>query len=251
VSSPRGGRPPARLVDLHRDFDRGFFGRLYATVLVPSFPPDELESEAVLGQALAGAGEGPETMGLAAVDAVGEPAGTIISTWYREPGVLLLGYLAVRADDRGQGLGSWLMHEALDRWSSVPGCALVLGEVEDPRHFAGPAAERRVEFHARAGAEVLAAPYFQPRLRPEAQRVHHLLLTVFWSAPQARRNGGIDGGRLRHFLAQYVAVTEGTAALESDPAIGWLLGFYGTDVVPLVPLARFGDVPHPEPPTAG
>ena len=53
----------------------------------------------------------------------------------------------------------------------------------------------------------LAAPYFQPRLRPEAQRVHHLLLTVFWSAPQARRNGGIDGGRLRHFLAQYVAVT--------------------------------------------
>jgi hypothetical protein len=54
---------------------------------------------------------------------------------------------------------------------------------------------------------------------------------------------------LRAFLEQYVAATEGAEAIRSDPGITWLLRFYEVDVVPLVSMSQFSDVPDPEPPT--
>jgi hypothetical protein len=141
------------------------------------------------------------------------------------------------------------MRVALERWFPSTGCVLALGEVEDPRHFDEQESIRRLRFHARAGGAILSVPYFQPRLRPDARRVHHMLLVVFAAAAAAQRDGGVDGSVLRAFLEQYVAATEGAEAIRSDPGITWLLRFYEVDVVPLVSMSQFSDVPDPEPPT--
>jgi GNAT superfamily N-acetyltransferase len=245
-------RPPADInfVDLRVDPDPELFHRLYSSVLGQSFTADELESEADVWDRLTTADLDPETLGLAALTASGDPVGTILVEWYRQSCVLLIGYLAVHADYRNQRLGSLLMREAAERWYSMPGCLLVVCEVDDPRHFADPMADRRLEFYARAGGELLAAPFFQPRLRPDAKRVHHMMLVVFSAAPQIRHGGGVDADTVRRFIAQYFSVCEGEESLASDPGVAWLLGFYDVDVIPLMPLLSYHGAPDPEPPTA-
>ena len=242
-----------QLHDLRDEFDLDLLRRVYAEVLEPAFSADELESEESFRSALVESDRDPQTLALVAVEpdsgSSGDPVGVVIGEWYQASGVLLIGYVAVRADRRGAGLGGSLMRVAFERWFPTTGCVIVLGEVEDPRHFDEQEAIRRLRFHGRAGGSLLNIPYFQPRLRPDARRVHHMLLVVFAAAATAKREGGVDGSVLRAFVEQYVAVTEGAEAIRSDPGIAWLLRFYEADVVPLVSMTRFFDVPDPEPPT--
>jgi GNAT superfamily N-acetyltransferase len=256
-----GGRLPiqvlaagmnGQVLDHHDEFDLDFH-RAYAEVLEPAFPADELESEESLRSALAENDRDPQTLALVVIEpdgvSRGDPVGIVVGEWYRASGVLLIVYVAVRADRRGTGLGKSLMRVALERWLHITGCGLALGEVEDPRHFNEQEAIQRLRFHGRVGGSLLSIPYFQPRLRPDSHRVHHMLLVVFAAADAAKREGGVDGAVLRAFLEQYVAVTEGEEAIRSDPGIAWLLRFYEADVVPLVPMTRFSDIPDPDPPT--
>lgn len=60
----------------------------------------------------------------------------------------------------------------------------------------------------------------------------------------------VDGVVVRGFLEQYVSVTEGSEALQSDDAIRWLLSHYQGTSIPTLPLGRFAEVPDPEPPAS-
>ncbi len=241
-STIQSARPAGlELVDLRAYYDGELLDRVYTTLLEGAFPGDEFESQPDLAEQLTRADGGVEVTALVAVEAVGRPVGVIVVEWYPESSTLLLGYLAVHPDDRGRGLGSWLMHEAVLRWYGRSGCRLVLGELEDPRLVPGPNGQRRLDFHARAGAQVLAAPYFQPRLRPDAERVP-MLLAVFSSAPEVRRKGRIAPAAVKAFLREYVLVTEGAEGLASA-AVTWMLSHYDGDSIPLLPLSRYRDVP--------
>ena len=245
--------PDGQVLDRHDDFDIDFH-RVYNEVLEPAFPADELESVESFRSALVDNDLDPRTLALVAVEpgsvSSGDPVGVVVGEWYQTSDVLLIGYVAVRADRRGTGLGGSLMRVALERWLHITGCALALGEVEDPRHFNEQEAIQRLRFHGKVGGSLLSVPYFQPRLRPDSRRVHHMLLVVFAAADAAKREGGVDGMVLRAFLEQYVAATEGEEAIRSDPGIAWLLRFYEASVIPLVPMTRFSDIPDPDPPTA-
>jgi len=242
-----------QLRDLRVKFGLDLLHRVYAELLEPAFSVDELESEEFFRSSLVESDQDPQTLALVAVDPNSvpsdDPVGTVIGKWYQATGVLLIAYVTVRADRRGAGIGESLMRLAVERWFPSIGCTLVLGEIEDPRHFDEQEAIRRLRFHGRVGGSLLRIPYFQPRLRQDARRVHHMFLAVFASSAMARREGGVDASLLRAFLKQYFAATEGAEAVRSDPSIAWLLRFYQGDVIPLVAMARYLQVPDPEPPT--
>ena len=101
---------------------------------------------------------------------------------YPESGVLLIGYIAVRADLRSHGVGGMLLDAARRQWYGRAGLTLVLAEIDDPRYH--PASgnidpARRITFYARHEKQLVVGPYFQPRLDGEGkQRVYDMFLAV-------------------------------------------------------------------------
>ena len=217
--------------------------QLYDEILASAFSEDELDGPWWLD------GLDEEVPALVAVDERRRVVGGVVGEWYGEGRVLLIAYLAVRADARDQGLGRKLMSEVERRWVPRFEPLLMLGEIEDPRHYAGDDAERRVRFYDRLGAQALVMPYFQPRLRPTANRVYHVLLCVLGSSPEARRDGGVDARVVRSFLEAYIEVCEGgDAARSPDAELRWLLESAAGKEIPLVPLAQYLEVPDTDPP---
>ncbi len=191
-----------------REVDDDTVDLLYRTVLVPSFPPDELVGREVLGT-----GQGPDgvDLGFVAFEA-DEPVGCLLGEHYPAGDVVLIGYLASRPDRRGRGLGRALLTTALQVWERAIPSAVVLLEVEDPRWYTrtpygDPVA--RLRFYARAGARLIDIEHVQPTLEPTAARVPHLLLlAVGATATEVERTV------LHAFLTEYFAVCEA----EPDPA---------------------------------
>ncbi|MGY1451647.1 GNAT family N-acetyltransferase [Streptomyces sp. SS8] len=183
---------------------------LYGDLLVPSFPPDELETLQWVRDGLA---DGSVVVG-AVLDEAGVPQAVAVGEWDAVSRILLLSYLTVRPRARSGGLGGLLMGVVEGAWQERFRPLLTLAEVEHPlAHEADgergdPAA--RLRFYARRGARALDIPYFQPALRPGAQRVHGMLLLVLARSlgTDGERPDTVDPGPVRAFLEDYLLPDE-------------------------------------------
>lgn len=188
--------------------------RVYADVLVPSFPPDELADLAVLQDELA-AGR----LQVVVAERQGELLGAALAEWSAGTGILLLAHLAVAPGGRGGGVGGALLDTALELWRTGLDPWLALAEVEDPQVHAGspehgdPVA--RLRFYRRRGARVIPVPYVQPAMRPGGSRVPGLLLLALCASGDRLAGVEADGtwlvptAPLRAFLESYFAASEG------------------------------------------
>jgi GNAT superfamily N-acetyltransferase len=196
---------------------------LYAEVLTPSFPPDELHSLRTLHGALE-AGTGPIWI---AEDDDGRILGGAVGEWDAENRVVLLSYLAVRPGTRGGGVGGSLLRAALDAWRSRLSPCLILAEVEDPAHFRGSEAHgdpaARWRFYQRQGGRALDLPYFQAALRPDTRRVPHLMLVVLHADPKFNVAGPdtVDPAPLRAYLEGYQRECEGAVGVDPQAMALW------------------------------
>lgn len=154
--------------------------RVHERLLVPNFPPRELVSVQELLEDV--------DRGSATVRVVGDPsdpsdpvAVAITATFTDSPAVLL-SYVAIRADQRGRGVGTALLSGLLAGITADPDVSVVLAEVEHPAHHQAhpvhgdPAA--RLRFYARLRGQILDVPYFQPAVDETQDAVYGMLLLV-------------------------------------------------------------------------
>ncbi|MEN0130362.1 MAG: hypothetical protein AAGC49_13035 [Brevundimonas sp.] len=186
---------------------------LHAAILVPSFPPEELESADAMGEALTA---GTVVAMVASSD--DEPVGLAVGAWDPATSVLLLSYLAIGAAGRGGGVGGTLLESALAHWRARLDPLVVLAEIEDPAQHAGspehgdPAARER--FYLRHGARRLPLAYEQPSLAPGLPRVGGMLLLALAVRPSvvaANDAWHLPTAPLRDFLVGYFERSEGHA----------------------------------------
>ena len=210
--------------------------RYYDELMEPAFAPAEL----MTWDELDGALHEPGTRGTLLLDD-GSPVAGLVTEDYVDAALLLVAYVVVSPQHRGQGLGTTLLRDTV---GSEP--RPVLAEIEDPRfhapdeHRGDPAA--RVRFYERLGSRLLPIPYTQPSLRPGSPRVEDLLLITI---PSALSLTELDGGLLRAFLDEYFESCEGPEVVTSDPSY---LGLRGSvpDRLPLTGLDRL-DLARPGP----
>lgn len=188
----------------------------YRRVLVPHFRSDELETSENIAAGLKSGG----TKALAARTAEGTIVGGAVGDLFPSSRVLLLSYMAVAAECRGNGIGGLLMKALTDLWGNQLNPSAFIMEVEDPRHYHADAAfgdpEARVRFYERLGARTLPVPYFQPALGPAGQRVPHLMLMVFGATDAPLGTQQVDGKIIEFFLTEYLEGCEGP--VRSDDA---------------------------------
>lgn len=205
---PDAASHPVTVVDV-RDHDLRHVAELYLRVMVPSFPPDELESEEEL---MSGLRSGRSRV-LVAVGEDGVVLGGAVGEYFPRSNAMLLAYLAVRPGGRGGGIGSTVLRAAKDAWAAELGPRFIALEVEDPREFTGseaygdPAA--RVRFYERHGGRALPLPYLQPALGPASTRVPGLMLMVF--GDEATAAATVDGQHVASFITEYFEEFEGQA----------------------------------------
>ena len=114
----------------------------------------------------------------------------------------LVTYLVVAPHARGQGIGERLLRAAVGDLDT----AIVLGEVNDPRIRGEWSRLRRFQ---RWGARVIEGRYVQPALGEGLARDRGLLLIAL--AGVQPLDTAIDGVRVRSFIRELYAVTEGGA----------------------------------------
>lgn len=163
--------------------DPAAVARVHERLLVPNFPPRELVSVEELLEDVA--------RGSATVRVVGEasdPVAVAITATFTGSPAVLLSYVAIRADQRGRGVGTALLSGLLAGITADPEVSVVLAEVEHPDHHQAhpvhgdPAA--RLRFYARLGGQILDVPYFQPPVDETQDAVYGMLLLVL--APPER-----------------------------------------------------------------
>jgi GNAT superfamily N-acetyltransferase len=205
-----------------RDDNFQFAPEFYRTVIVPCFPPDELETEEEL---IGGLRSGRSRL-LLARDADGTIVGGAVGDYFPRSDVMLLAYLAVRPGGRGSGIGSTLLQAARDAWMAELNPRLIVLEVEDPRRVTGSAAfgdpVARVRFYERHGVRALPLPYVMPTLSPGTQRVQRLMLMVLGGAAVPPGSATADGQHVASFVAEYFEEFEGPAR-PGDSELGLLL----------------------------
>jgi GNAT superfamily N-acetyltransferase len=220
--------------------DTSLIEAVYRDILEPSFEPNELDPLDVVLDGLTEGGS-YECWGLCALDG-DTPAGCVLGYPYPESGVLLIGYIAVRADLRSRGVGGMLLEAARREWYGQAGLTLVLAEIDDPRYH--PASgdidpDRRITFYARHQTQLLVGPYFQPRLDGEGkQRVYDMFLAVL----NGDGKTSLPGPTIAAFLREYFTASgeDGDWPLAADPAGQWLLHWYGTrETVGLLPIDNY------------
>jgi GNAT superfamily N-acetyltransferase len=188
------------------------FDRFYHTVLESAFPPEELEDiETVRALHYE---PSPSVPGLAALRA-DDPVGGALGEHYGDSNIVLLAYLAMRADCRGIGMGSALLDRALLSWRELLAPTAILAEVEDPRgRSAGPTGDpaARLRFYARSGAKLLPLRYFQPSIGTGMPRVRGMLLVCL-----DPRRESVPKGPVLALLDEYMREAEGSEAATADP----------------------------------
>jgi GNAT superfamily N-acetyltransferase len=212
--------------------DEGALRRCYHRLLLPTFPPAELMTEADF---LAGS-TGSEIAGTVVFDGDDPVAGIILED-YQAGRVLLVAYLVVAATHRNGGIGTWLLAAAASYGAG--GKRLVLAEIEDPRfHNLGDYGDplARVRFYDRSGWALLPLDYLQPSLYPDSPRVEHMLLVT-----PGEPGGTVDSALVAAFLDEYFSSCEGAEHVRSDARYAALRAAV-LDVegrrLPLVPLER-------------
>jgi GNAT superfamily N-acetyltransferase len=230
--------------ELHRDFDRQLLARLYREVLEPAFTPEELEGIEPLASRLTGPG-GPGSLVAVALGPDGEVLGGLVADHDRDCRVLLLSYLAVRPDLRGQGIGSRLVRDVVPAWYEGGRVLLALAEVHDPRRWSdrGDKAVARLRLFERLGARALAAPFVQPALHGDGERVRGFLLLALHVDPSIQLHDGdregIPAPLLARFVRRYYEDAEGPASAP-DPELASLLARIEQDeLMELVPLSEY------------
>jgi GNAT superfamily N-acetyltransferase len=211
---------------------------VYRTVLETNFARDELVP---LASMLRGMAAGL-TRVCCAVDAGGAILGAAVGDWFPDSRVQLLSYIAIAPAARSRGVGTLLLRTVVQRWIAQLAPALILAEVEDPRHYepseyGDPVA--RLRLYERLGARSLPVPYFQPALSADRSRVPHLLLMVFAHGDRPwPGEGTVDGAVVERFLIEYLRRAEGDVR-ESDGQLAALLSACRRpDGVPMVAADR-------------
>lgn len=158
-----------------REAGRPALPAVYRDLLAPSFPPEELVTEALLA---AGLDEGVLRLHVVGPDA--QPVAAAVAESMHPSQAVLLAYLATKESSRGTGLGSRLLAAWLQDVVDTSDPSFVLAEVEHPGHHRGsahhgdPAA--RLRFYARHGARIVDVPYVQGPVGPGQPPVFGLLL---------------------------------------------------------------------------
>ncbi len=237
--------------DLRADADVSFIEVIYREILQPSFSPDELDPLDLILDGLTRGGS-YELWGLSSMDG-DMPVGCILGYPYRESGVLLIGYLAIKQDARSRGIGGLLADESGRRWYGQPGFPLVVAEIEDPRYHAAEGdidPGRRVAFYARRGDQIVIGPYFQPRLEKYRQRVYDLFLTVHYCGNGViSLENTISAQRVADFLQEYFAASGEGSDWPQDEEGRWLLDWYRSrETVSLRPIGEYAKVNVPRSP---
>jgi GNAT superfamily N-acetyltransferase len=221
---------------------------IYREILEPSFGPNELDT---LDTFLGGLAE-DEAWGLCALDG-DKPVGCIMGYPFARARALLIGYVSVRPELRGGGIGDVLMDAAQQRWYAKPGVALVLAEIEDPRRHP-PAGDidpaRRAMFYARRGAQVVVGPYFQPKLEGDGKkRVYDLFLTVISGTNDAiSPQNSVRAEMIADFMLDYFRDSgEGSDWPRADDDEGTrLLAWYrDRESVSLQPIGEYAQIDIP------
>ena len=179
-----------------------------------------------------------------AFHAAGQPIAGALPVRSPRVDVVLLEYIAVHPDFRGHGIGSALLRAETPRWNQDT--TLVLAEVEDPRghqpsQYGDPTA--RLRLYDNVGARLLPLRYFQPALRPDVARVPDMLLLALGDRPDEAECSAVVG-----FLDEYFTGTEGAEAVRRDAdylALRQAASAWPSGRIPLLPLARLGELPTP------
>ncbi|MFD1214050.1 GNAT family N-acetyltransferase [Arthrobacter sp. GCM10027362] len=192
--------------------DADALGEVYAQLLRPAFPADELESFESLR-------DGMDSGSVEVVCGFQEtvPVTVAVGEWFEASRVMLLGYMATAPAARGQGFGRKLYRHVITSWTRRHSPCLVLAEVEHPAYHSGSPAygdpSRRLQFYGEQGARIIELPYFQPALRRGAARVPGMLLLLLTSHPPGAQGAGelcIPRAQLRDFIIEYLMQTEGS-----------------------------------------
>jgi GNAT superfamily N-acetyltransferase len=223
------------------DVGEQVFNRFYREVLEPAFPPEELSDLETLRTAYLRPLPGFD--GKIALRN-GEPIGGALGEHYAASGVMMLGYLAVRADLRGHGVGSALLDDLKSKWRKLFKPTVTLAEIEDPRyHRAGPCGDprARLEFYDRIGAKLLPLWYFQPSLGRGLARVRGMLLICLDPGLEV-----VPTVSLLTFLDEYFALCERNFVKQKDPEYLALCDQVRewSEKIPLWPLSRVDEVPR-------
>ncbi len=209
----------AQLVDEHR---RQLLGAVHEQILVPAFPSNEMTPLDAMQRMWSGTP--PRLAVHAAIDSRGEPVGCAVAEWFPGSAVLLLAYLAVRADRRGDGIGTSLISRAVRDWAAAYRPALVVAEVEDPRAYPctpGQDPLARLRLYLRLGAQLLKFRYIQPELNPGAGRVRDLLLMVVQECSAGTivtsdGMAGVPSATVLSFVEEYYHESEGEAHYDTE-----------------------------------
>jgi GNAT superfamily N-acetyltransferase len=219
---------------------------LYTDILVPSFPPDELETAEWLRSGMADG----TVLAAAAVDSAGAAIGAAIGQWSPEARTLLLAYLAVLPGSRSGGVGGLLLNEVTGTWQGRLQPCATFAEVEhpltNPVSVAHGDPSARLRFYAHHGVRALDIPYFQPALRPGSGRVYGMLLTVLALAPECAgaRAGTVRPDLVRSFFEVYYQET----LLGTEPAsLALRRALDRPEGIPLLPLTEPGRLPVSRP----
>ncbi|GAA1257605.1 hypothetical protein GCM10009665_54910 [Kitasatospora nipponensis] len=224
---------------------------IYEQILLPSFPPDELDDPADLDAAV----RSGLTSVWAGFDPAGRPLGAAIGEFEPTRRIVLLAWLAVRPGLRGAGVGGLLLRSALRTWRQEYDPCLVLAEVADPRAHAthdgygDPAA--RLAFYRRLGARTLDLPYFQPALGTGRARVDDVLLMALHAHPALAGPDPdtVDGDVLRGYLEDYQRSYEGAVGTDEQASRLWR-ALARPDGIPLLTGDTAPPADQPPPPRA-
>lgn len=218
---------------------------IYDTIMVESFPPDELISWDELREGVASG----ELRMYAVYDEAGAVAIAVIEKL--SDTVVLLNYFATRTDQRGKGVGTALLSELLESIRSQDAPALILGEVEHPSYreadpaFGDPAA--RLRFYGRLGARILDVPYFQPPVAADMPAVYGMLLLALEVDP-AGEEGHVGVILPEIGLANALETLMGELDREAFPVDALLQAASAEDGVRLLPLSDYEEAKVATPP---
>lgn len=242
---------PAAPVDIRdlASYDGDLVDRLHRDVLAVSFSPEELDDADTLARGLRGDGD---TDVLVSVAVSGEQVlGGVVGEMYAREQVLLLSYLAVRPDQRGNGLGMRLMERAATWWSSDRAVRLAIAEVHDPRSWSGVGNDdpvSRLRFFERVGARVLDLQFVQPAVRAGRARVPGFFLLAFHvdSTAEVRHDGAtaVRSDLVSRFVCRYYETAEDVRAPYDTQLAHLLEQVEEHPTIRLLPIAEYDRVPQ-------